>query len=188
MAKKKIMVLLLVFLCAGMVFAQRADPKFAVGLDLGRTFTGFIASEINHDTNVNLRKTYVALSPTLEFAIGHYSLGLHSDLIFGGTGTGTARQRVTHIGLALMGRWYPLARMHKLYLGTEIGFDTCRIRDAEKSLYTGLTFAARAGWRQLMGPVFLEPHVGYVVSKSAGAYMPITPAGWEAGLYFGFAL
>jgi hypothetical protein len=72
-----------------------------------------------------------------------------------------------------------------LYVGTELGFDTCIMEDVDDSLYTGLTFALRMGWKHLLGKVFLEPSLGYVISKSAGASMPLTPAGWEIGLNLG---
>jgi hypothetical protein len=183
MARKKCTVLILAFLCAGGAFAQDSDPKMAIALDLAPTLTGFVAGE---DTDKS-RKTYFALSPVFEYAIGNYSIGARADFIFGSVGVGT-RRSVTHIGLAMMGRWYPLAKLQKMYVGTELGFDTCPMEDADDPLYTGLTFALRTGWKHIMGKVFLEPSLGYVVSKSGdAAYMPLTPGGWEIGLNFGLA-
>jgi hypothetical protein len=183
MAKKKFTVLLLTFLCTSGAFAQ-SDPKIAIALDLAPTLTGFIASEFT-DTS---RQSYFALSPVFEYAIGNYSLGARADFVFGSFGKDAAKRSVSHIGLAATGRWYPLAKLQKLYVGTELGFDVCPMEDADDPLYAGLTFALRTGWKHLMGKVFLEPSLGYVVSKSAGAYMPLTPAGWEIGLNFGLAL
>jgi hypothetical protein len=155
----------------------------AIALDLAPMLTGFVAGE---DTDTS-RKTYFALSPVFEYAIGNYSIGARADFVFGSIGVGT-RRSVTHIGLAMMGRWYPLAQLQKMYVGTELGFDTCFVEDVDEHLYTGLTFALRTGWKHIMGKVFLEPSLGYVVSKSGGGTdMPLTPGGWEIGLNFGLA-
>jgi hypothetical protein len=185
MARKIVLALVLAAAVAGGAFAQSEDPKMALSLDLVPTFTGFIAGE-NTDTS---DKIFFALSPVFEYAIGNYSIGARADFVFGSVKAGT-KQSVTHIGMAAIGRWYPLAQLQKLYVGTELGFDTCIMEDADDSLYTGLTFALRMGWKHLLGKVFLEPSIGYVVSKSAGAYsefMPLTPTGWEIGLNFGLA-
>jgi hypothetical protein len=184
MTRKIVLVLVLAVVAAGGAFAQSADPKITLSLDLAPTFTGIIASE---DTATN-RESYFALSPVFEYAIGNYSLGVRGDFIFGSHGKGTAKLSVTHIGLAAIGRWYPLAKLEKLFVGTELGFDTCTLEDADDPLYTGLTFALRAGWKHFInGKVFLEPSIGYVISKSAVSYMPVTPMDWEIGLSFGLA-
>jgi hypothetical protein len=54
-------------------------------------------------------------------------------------------------------------------------------------LYTGLTFGLRAGWKYIMGKVYLEPSLGYVLSKSSAYMMPLTPLGWQIGMNFGLA-
>jgi hypothetical protein len=183
MAKKIVLALVLAAAVAGGAFAQSANKKMSISLDLAPLFTGFVASE---DTDTN-KSTFFALSPVFEYAIGNYSIGARADLFFGSIGVND-KQSVTHIGLAAIGRWYPLAKLEKLYVGTELGFDTCTMEDVDDPLYTGLTFALRAGWKHFLGPVFLEPSLGYVVSKSTSAsYMPLTPTGWEIGLNFGLA-
>jgi hypothetical protein len=197
MARKIVLVLVLAAAAAGGVFAQTANqtpvesagPKMSLSLDLAPTFIGFIVGESEKN---GTGKSYFALSPVVEFAIGNYSLGARVDLVFGSVKTAGVSKSVTHFGLAAIGRWYPLAKLQKLYLGTELGFDTCSVQDVDDALYTGFTFAVRAGWKQMMGPVFLEPSLGYAVSKTAsGVYtssMPLTPHGWQPGLNFGFAL
>jgi hypothetical protein len=153
----------------------------ALALDLAPTLTGFIAGE--NTTTYN--KTYFALSPVFEYAVGNYSIGVRADFVFGSyKAKGQNSQSITHVGMAAIGRWYPLAPLQKLYVGTELGFDTCSWENADESLYTGLTFALRMGWKHLMGKVFLEPSLGYVKSKSSSS-MPLTPSGWEIGLNLG---
>jgi hypothetical protein len=176
MARKIVLALVLAAAVAGGAFAQSAGPKMAISLDVAPTVTGFIASEITDTYNT----IYFAVSPVFEYALGNYSIGARGDFVFSSD--------VTHIGFAAIGRWYPLAKLQKFYVGTELGFDTALLKGADDPLYTGLTFALRSGWKHLMGKtIFLEPSLGYVVSKSAGAYMPLTPAGWEIGLNFGLA-
>lgn len=179
MKKKCLFLLVLAVLVAGGVFAQAANPKMAISLDLAPLTTGFIASEDNDGTG---DKTFFAISPVFEYAIGNqYSVGARADLVFGKV----SKRNVTHIGLAAVGRWYPLAKLQKLYVGTELGFDTLMLEDADDPLYTGLTLALRTGWKQLLvGKLFIEPSLGYVVSKTNGL-MPLTPSGWEIGLNLG---
>jgi hypothetical protein len=183
MARKIVLVLVLAAAVAGGAFAQSEDIKMSLSLDLAPMLTGFVAGE---DTETS-EKSFFALSPVFEYAIGNYSIGIRADFVFGSFRVDNKKQNITHIGMAAIGRWYPLAKLQKLYLGTELGFDTCSWEDADDPLYTGLTFALRAGWKHLMGKLFLEPSLGYVVSKSAGAYMPLTPVGWQIGLNFGLA-
>jgi hypothetical protein len=186
MAKKKFTVLILAFLCAGTAFAQKAgskaEPKMSVALDLVPTLTGFVAGE---DTDTS-KKSFFALSPVFEYAIGNYSIGARADFIFGAIGKGTS-QKSTHVGLAALGRWYPLAKLQKLYLGAELGFDTLTVEKMDDPIYSGLTFAMRAGWKHIMKNLFLEPSLGYVISKidSTYTYMPLTPSGWEIGMNIG---
>jgi hypothetical protein len=192
-AKRIFSVLVLAAAVAGGAFAQTEaqpeaqskGPTVSLSLDLAPTLIGFIAGESEKGGN---GKSFFALSPVFEYAIGNYSLGARMDLVFGTVTVSKKDLSVIHFGLAAIGRWYPLAKLHKLYLGTELGFDTCSMKDVDDALYTGLTFAVRAGWKQLMGPVFLEPNIAYAVSKSSSASMPLTHNGWQPGLNFGFAL
>jgi hypothetical protein len=192
MARKIVLVLVLAALVAGGAFSQQKktqtteepqepDIRGALSLDLAPMFIGFIAGEKDDTTETS----YFALSPAFELAVGNYSVGARLDLIFGSYGKDTKRS-ITHTGAALVGKWYPLARLQKVYVGTELGFNTCSLEDADDPLYTGLTFALRMGWKHIMGKVFLEPSLGYVLSKTDGRY-PFTPSGWEIGLNFGFA-
>jgi hypothetical protein len=195
MAKRIFSVLVLAAAVAGGAFAQTAakaaaaagaeDLKMSLSLDLAPTLISFIVGE-RTDKSGN-GKSYFALSPVFEYAIGNYSIGARMDLVFGTITVFNKDASVTHFGLAAMGRWYPLAKLQKLYLGTELGFDTCSMKDVDDALYTGLTFAVRAGWKQIMGPVFLEPNLAYAVSKSSVTYMPLTHNGWQPGLNFGLA-
>jgi hypothetical protein len=177
--RKSLLVLVLAGTLAGGAFAQ----SMALSFDLATMFEGFVAGE---DTDTS-DKSYFALSPVFECAVGNYSIGVRGDFVFGSV-KDVEKQSVTHVGLAATGRWYPLARLEKLYLGAELGFDTCSLEDADDALYTGLTFALRAGWKHIMGPFFLEPSLGYVLSKSEEdrAYMPVTPTDWQIGLNAGF--
>jgi hypothetical protein len=183
MAKKGLLVLVLAGALAGGAFAQ----SMAVSVDLAPMMKGFIAGQDTDDVTIS----YFAVSPVVEFAVGNYSIGARGDLIFGSVkSTGSGKQSVDHVGLAAVGRWYPLAKLQKLYLGAEIGFATCNVEDVDDPLYEGLTFALRAGWRHAMGSVSLEPSLGYVLSKTAeqfGEFMPLTPLGWQIGLGFGIA-
>jgi hypothetical protein len=182
MTRKIVLALVLAAAAAGGAFAQPADQKMALSLDLAPMLTGFIAGESTGTSE----KSFFALSPVFEYVIGGYTIGARADFVFGSVGKSN-KQSVTHVGMAAVGRWYPLAKLQKLYVGTELGFDTCFMENVDDALYTGLTFAVRAGWKHFMDKVFLEPSLGYVVSKSAGASMPITPTGWEIGLNVGLA-
>jgi hypothetical protein len=184
MTRKMVFVLVLAAVAAGVAFAQSNDPKMSISLDLVPTFTGFIASE---DTATS-DKSFFAFSPVFEYAIGNYSIGARADFVFGSDKTGTTKQNITHFGRAAIGRWYPLAKLHKLYMGTELGFSVASWEDANDPLYAGLTLALRAGWKHFIKTVFLEPSIGYVISKSAGNSMPLTPVAWEIGLNFGLAI
>jgi hypothetical protein len=182
--RKSLLVLVLAGALAGGAFAQSTAPSAlsALSLDLATMFEGFVAGE---DTDTS-DKSYFALSPVFEYAVGNYSIGVRGDFVFGSVKV-AKKQSVTHVGLAAIGRWYPLAQLEKLYLGAELGFDTCSLEDADDELYTGLTFALRAGWKHIMGPVFLEPSLGYVLSKTGNTdIMPVTPADWQIGLNAGF--
>jgi hypothetical protein len=183
MTRKMVLVLVLVAVAAGGAFAQSGGLKAALALDLAPTLTGFIAGQ---DTDA-YKLTYIALSPVFEYGVGNYSIGVRADFVFGSYKVkGGTEKSITHVGMAAIGRWYPLAKLQKLYVGTELGFDTCSWEDGIDPLYTGLTFALRTGWKHLMGRAFLEPSLGYVKSKSHDN-MPLTPSGWEAGLNIGVA-
>ena len=174
--KKRVLVLLVLAVCAaGGAFAQ---SKMAFALDTAPLVTGLIAGE---DTDSS-EKSFFSLSPVFELALGNYSIGARVDVIFGKQDDVS----ITHFGLAAVGRWYPLAQLEKLFLGVELGVDTCSLEDVDDPLYTGLTFALRAGWKHRMGKLFLEPALAYVLSKTDGT-MPLTPAGWQLGLNLGMA-
>jgi hypothetical protein len=180
MTKKILVVLVAAAFIAGEVFAQSEGKKMTLSLDAAKLFEGFIAGE---DTDASER-SYFALSPVFEYAMENYSIGARVDVVFGEAD----KMSVTHFGLAAIGRWYPLTPLEKLYLGAELGFDTCSMEDVDDALYTGLTLALRAGWKHNMGPIFLEPSLGYVLSKTDGSgTMPLTPSGWEIGLGVGLA-
>jgi hypothetical protein len=174
--KKRAFVFLVLAACAASgAFAQ---AKLAFALDTVPLVTGFIAGE-STDTS---EKSFFSLSPVFEYALGPYSIGARMDLILGSQND----VGITHFGLAAVGRWYPPAELEKLYLGMELGFDTCMLEDVDDPLYTGLTFALRTGWKHRMGKLFLEPALGYVLSKTDGM-MPLTPSGWQLGLNLGMA-
>ncbi|MDR0600285.1 MAG: hypothetical protein LBG84_09450, partial [Treponema sp.] len=141
--KKVFFVMVLAGCLAGGVFAQ----KMAIALDAAPLVRGFIAGE---DTNTS-KKSYISLSPVFEYALGNnYVIGARADIILGKVGKGTSVS-VNHYGLAFLGRWYPLANLQKLYLGAELGFDTCSMEKVDDPLYRGLTLGLRAGWKQMMG-------------------------------------
>jgi hypothetical protein len=178
MVKKGLVVLVLAVIAASGAFAQVGDGTMTISLDVAPLFTGFIAS----DGTKGIESFYFALSPVFEYTIGNYSFGGRMDLVFGSY----TKKSVTYFGLTAIGRWYPLTPLEKLYLSTELGFNTCSMEDADDALYTGLTFALRTGWKHYIDLIFLEPSLGYVVSKTNG-YMPVASSGWEIGLNIGFA-
>jgi hypothetical protein len=188
MAKKLVLALVLSGLVVGGAFAQNyAEERelgLAISLDLGSLFKGFVVSQ----DKAGVSDSYFALSPVVELSLGNYSIGVRGDLIFRTYDAGSYTTELSHIGIAALGRWYPLAIMHKLFVGTEIGYDVAEVKDASNQpTYEGLTFALRIGWKQLMGGLFLEPSLGYVLSKSNATVMPFLPTGWQIGLNFGLA-
>jgi hypothetical protein len=147
--------------------------RISFAVDTVPLVKGFIAG--NSNTSV------LSVSPVLEFGMGEYSMGARADMIFGKVNDAST----IYFGLAASGRWYPLATMEKLYIGAELGFNTCKMESV--TLYTGLTYGLRAGWKHIVSNFFLEPSLGYILSKTDAA-MQLTPFGWQIGLNMGVAL
>jgi len=172
--RKGLLFLFFVSLCTGNVFAQKA-----VSLDLAPLFTGFVATNSNKEKE----SSFFALSPVFEAAIGKdYSIGGRLDMIFGSI----QKQSSTYFGLSMFGRWYPLETLNKLFVGAEVGFNTLSLKGLDDSLFTGVTFALRTGWKHTIGGLFLEPSLGYMIAKS-DLLVPVTPLGWVIGLNIGKA-
>jgi len=79
-----------------------------------------------------------------------------------------------------------------------MGFDVLSIdgeTKSDKGGFVGLTVSLKAGYKWILPKnIYLEPSMGYVLSKSAGGglfgalfggYIP-TPNGWNGGLRVGF--
>jgi len=178
MVRKGVALLVLAYVCTGSAFAQTA-----VSLDVAPLFAGIIAT----DGTKGAETGFFAFSPVFEMAVkGDYSLGARVDTVFGSFGAGDGKVGLTYFGLAAFGRWYPLEPLHKMFVSAELGFNTLSMEKVDKSVFTGLTFALRTGWKHTMGAIFLEPSLGYVIAKS-NSIMPITPLGWVIGLNIGKA-
>jgi len=63
------------------------------------------------------------------------------DAIFGSV----AKTGTTYFGFSMLGRWYPIQPLNKLFLRAELGFNTLNVEDVDDSLFTGLTFAFCTG-------------------------------------------
>jgi hypothetical protein len=195
---KLVLVLVLGVAAVGGVFAQ-AKPagtapavKNAVSLDVVPLFKGFIASEEAKDGNK--ATTVFGLAADYEYLIApHYSIGARIDFY-----SMTHDKLVgTYFGLAVQGRWYALSEsFEKFYLGTDIGFSaTSATNDGDAvdgAKTSGFTFALKAGWKQQLGKIFIEPSLAYVYAKTVnistytgGTGTTPTPIGWQPGLNIG---
>jgi hypothetical protein len=190
MKKLRIVFLLVLGIVAiGGIFAQ-AKPagtasaeKNAVSLDVVPLFKGFIASEESKDGSK--ARTVFGIAADYEYLIvPHYSIGARLDFYV----SGQDKLVASYFGFAVQGRWYISESLEKFYLGTDIGlsgssatYDGTTIDDSKTF---GFTFALKAGWKQQLGPIFLEPSMAYVYAKSSD-YLPVTPLVWQPGLNVG---
>jgi hypothetical protein len=200
MMKKYVCIWLLV--CAGMgtAFAQQepadgATPaetapaapkerKNSLGLDLFQLFNGFIASDSDSDFTV-----FIVSAGYERLIVPHFSLGADLDLYFLKLGSRDG----AYFSLAAEGRYYPMSEnFEKFFLGTTLGFNVLSLDGStkpEKGGFSGLIVSLKAGYKLITAKnIYLEPSLGYVLSKSSMASMfgVPTPLGWNGGLRFGF--
>jgi hypothetical protein len=205
--KKFVCICLLVCVVVGTAFAQQKpaapaapaaqaetpneaaapkERKNSVGLDLFQLCKGFVA------TNTDDKFTCFVLSLAYErLIVRHVSLGGDVDMYFmdfdGTPGF--------YFSLAAEGRYYPMSEnFEKFFLGTTLGFNILAI-DGETAPdnggFVGLTVSLKAGYKLITSKnIYLEPSLGYVLSKSSMASMfgigVPTPNGWNGGLRLGF--
>jgi hypothetical protein len=170
--------LVLVTIAAAGVFAQ---AKNAVSVDVAPLFEGIIASQDDDSAEITVFGIGVAYERLL---VPHYSVGAGIDLYVASVND----LSMTYFGLNAHGRWYPLSEsLEKLFLDTGLGFNTLNVEDVDDSIFTGLTFGLKAGWKLLFNKmIFAEPSIGYILAKSS-SLAPITPLGWQIGLNIGAA-
>jgi hypothetical protein len=172
MAKKLILVLLVLIISAGAVFAQ----KNAVALDMFPLFKGFIASDIDE-------KTLLFCMPLgYEYLIApHFTIGGDLDMYFGKAGGSGG----FYMGLAAAGRYYPMSQgLDKFFLGASFGFNMLLIEGKTDYGFVGLFTSLKAGYKlTFSNNFFIEPSMAYVLSKMG--YVSVTPLGWQGGLRVG---
>ena len=213
--KKVLCVMVLVCVIMGAAFAQqkqtvkdapaaksepaKSEPeeapkerKNAIALDTFQLFKGFIASNYDGDFDFTVFILSLAYERLL---IPHVSIGGDIDMYFmdfdGTPGF--------FFSMAGEGRYYPVSTgFDKFFLGTTLGFDVLSIDGSahvEDGGFVGLTASLKAGYKLVIAKMFyLEPSMGYVLSKSSGGGLAAlfgapsapTPNGWNGGLRFGF--
>jgi hypothetical protein len=192
MKLRKIFVVVLVLLMgAGTVFAQQAAPaqtpdtpkerKNAISLDLFPLFKGFIASDSDSDTFFfNASLNYERL------VAPHFSIGAQLDLAPGKV----SDNDYMYFGLSAFGRYYPMSEnFEKFFLGVGLGFNSESIDISLFDDVTGLTVALKAGYKLITSKnIYIEPSMAYVLSKTSPlmGYASMVPLGWQGGFRFGF--
>jgi len=155
-------------------------PKNSLGIDLFQITKGFIASD--NDT-----KTFIFITSIGYEALvaPHWSIGVDADTYFMSLNNTPG----FYLCIAGEGRYYPQsANFEKFFLGTTLGFNVLSIDGSSKPEdggFFGLTASLKTGYKIIIGKIYLEPSLAYVLSKSSIFGVP-TPLGWNGGLRFGF--
>jgi hypothetical protein len=186
MAKKIVLVLLIVAVSAGVLGAQQTAQgrKIALGLDVAPLFKGLIWSDSN------AKNSLFALAPHFEYLIRPgFTIGASGDLYFGKA----SNVDIFYFGAAFQGRWYPLSTgLDKLFLGASVGFNAFSLdgeTDSKKGGFMGITFSLKAGYKlMLTSKFFMEPSMAFVYAKTPSSVTVPTPQGWQPGLVIGMTL
>jgi hypothetical protein len=195
---KKLAVFLVLILCAGMTFAQKAsgdgesngndetaatskERKNSLALDAFPLFKGFIAT----DTSAGNEVSYFNVALGFERLVApHWSFGVDLDMYFGKLG----KADTFYFALSAQGRYYPVSEnFEKFFMGAGLGYNTQRIDGDED--FSGLTIALKSGYK-LITPknIYLEPSMSYILSKIGMMSFfgsGVTPLGWQGGLRIG---
>ncbi|MDR0908783.1 MAG: autotransporter domain-containing protein [Spirochaetaceae bacterium] len=184
MKKKMVVTAVCLFGLSSGLFAQseQASVWNAITIDAVPLVQGFIAGE-NVEGDADTKIFGIAASYE-RLLVSGYSIGIRLDLYTGEV----SGADVTYFGMDAHGRWYPLSTNHeKLYLDVGIGFSNLDQEGSDDPVFTGLTFALKTGWRQVIADgFFLEPSLGYVLAKSNQNSMSFSPIGWQLGFGLGF--
>jgi hypothetical protein len=179
------------------------ERKNSVALDTFQLFKGFVAS--NEDFFAfNLFLSYERL------IVPHFSLGADLDFSFMNYKMDKDDVPGFYFSLAAEGRYYPLSNFEKFFIGTTFGLNLLALdgkTDAEDGGFVGLTVSLKTGYKLIFSNGFyVEPSLGYVLSKSSAGFdlladigdllgglgggfsisAPPTPLGWNGGLRVGF--
>ena len=197
--KKALCILLLVCVITGAAFAQQkpaataeaSGKNNAVALDLFQLFKGFVASDTDRNFGV-----FILSAAYERLLVPHFSLGADLDMYF----MGLHDKPGFYFSLAAEGRYYPQSvNFEKFFVGTTLGFNVLSLDGKTKSDeggFFGLIVSLKTGYKVITSKnIYMEPSLGYVLSKSSaaggllalfGAGIP-TPNGWNGGLRVGFA-
>jgi hypothetical protein len=212
--KKMVLILILLGIVAGNIFAQETvtdeaatetetiaveetadipkERKNAVSLNLFPLFKGFVASE----TSNLVDSAFFDLAVNYErLVVPHISIGADIDAYFGKS----VDVDLVYFNLSLAGRYYFMSeKAEKFYLGALIGFNVLSV-DEETSFedggFGGFYAELQAGYRLFFTEAFfVEPSVSYVLSKapldptgSVPDHLIPLPSDWEGGLSIGVA-
>jgi hypothetical protein len=188
---KKMVCILLMMTCAGMVFAQAkaADPavpaaapetapapesaKNGIALDLFPLFKGIIASDSSGDEKIS----YFCIAAGYErLIVPHLSIGAALNLYFG-----NYKYSVPGFSLEKDGNYFSLAGelriypqsedFEKAFVGATLGFNMLSLdgkSDPKDGGFTGLTTSLKAGYKLITSKgIYIEPSLSYVLSKSS---------------------
>ena len=213
--KKMVCIILMVTVCAGMVFAQAkaaapaATPapaaapapepapaaesrKNGIALDLFPLFKGFIASDSSGDE----KTSYFCMAVSYErLIVPHLSIGANLNLYFGSYKVSyygySFELDGTYFSLAGEFRIYPQSEdFEKTFVGATIGFNMLSIdgkSDPKDGGFTGLTTSLKAGYKLITSKnIYMEPSMSYVLSKVPAMVPMPAPLGWQGGFRFGF--
>jgi len=193
--KKINCLLVLAFVCTGLVFAQKeieenidvefVTPKNAITMDSLSLFKGFIASDSNTDT------VFVCMTFGYErLLFPRFSVGGEVDLYPGTLNNNS----FLFFGLAAAARYYLMSEdMEKLFFGALLGFNLLSTEgkvDVDNGDFVGMFAGLRAGYKlPITSMFFIEPSMSYIYSKTNFEYMGLIPHnyGWQASLRAGIS-
>jgi len=189
--KKLNCLLVLAFVCTGLIFAQEeidTEPvtrKNTITLDTITLFKGFIASDSNTDT------FFGCMSFSYERLIfPRFTVGADVDLY-----PGTLNNKsFIFFGFAASARYYPMSEeMGKFFLGVLVGLNLLSTEgkvDVNNGDFVGMFAGLRAGYKlHITDMFFIEPSMSYVYSKTNFELMGLIPHnyGWQASLRVGIS-
>jgi len=198
--RKIVCVLVLSCVIMGAAFAEASGgKKNAVAFDVFQLLNGFIQSESGF-TDIASSFAYERL------IVPHFSIGGDFDFYYfdfdGANGF--------YFSMAAEGRYYPMSEnFDKLFLGTTFGFNVLSLdgkTNTDDGGFIGLITSLKLGYKLIIKNFYIEPSLGYVLSKSSQGFAILnslsamfgssepdiasinipTPGGWCPGLRLGF--
>jgi hypothetical protein len=198
---KKTMCILLMMVCAGMVFAQaktasppatrpairvaapEPDTENAIGIDLFPLFKGIIAGDSEN------KSSYYCIVAGYEHLIApHLSIGANISYY------------IIDFNKDLSGNYFSLTGELRVYsdsesigeffFGTAVGFNMFSVdgkSDKDAGGFIGLLASLKTGYKLITeSGFFIEPSLSYVLSKYS-EWSDVPPLGLEGGFRLGFA-